>query len=208
MGIDPGLTRCGFGVVEGLPGRAPELLAVGVIRTDPNLDNARRLVTIEREIESLVDRWLPDVVAVERVFAQNNLPTVMGTAQASAVAMLVGARRGIPVAEHTPSEVKAAISGSGRADKQQVGTMVARVLRLDGPPRPADAADAVALAICQVWRGGTQNRLAEAVARQSRTAHGEAMGRAGELAARQTARIRAAQLAAQNSSNEKPGRTR
>lgn len=204
LGIDPGLTRCGFGVVEGAPGRPPALLAAGVVRTDAMLDNARRLVTLERELEALVEAWLPDVVALERVFAQNNLPTVMGTAHASAVAMLVGARREIPVAEHTPSEVKAAISGSGRADKQQVGAMVARVLRLAGPPKPADAADAVALAICQVWRGGTRNRLTEAAARQSRTGHGEAMARARELAERQTQRVRAAQLQATRPSRRTP----
>lgn len=196
LGVDPGLTRCGFGVVEGAPGRPPELLAVGVIRTDADLDTARRLVRIEQAIDDLLDEWVPDVVAVERVFAQKNVQTVIGTAQACGVAMVAGARRGIPVAQHTPSEVKAAISGSGRADKAQVGTMVARILRLDAPPSPADAADAVALAICQVWRGGTANRLTEAVARQARTSHGAAMAQAQELARRQTQRLKAAQAAA------------
>lgn len=170
LGIDPGLTRCGIGVVEGRPGQPPTLLGVGVVRTDAQLDVPRRLVVIERELDRLISEWLPDVVAVERVFAQNNLNTVIGTAQAAGVAMLVGARRGIPVAQHTPSEVKASITGSGRADKIQVGTMVARVLRLDGPPKPADAADAVALAICQVWRGASTNRLTEALARHHRVA--------------------------------------
>lgn len=166
LGIDPGLTRCGFGVVEGLPGRPPTLHAVGVIQTDPQLDTPRRLVTIEAEIEKLVLSWLPDVVAIERVFAQHNVNTVMGTAQAAGVAMLVGARRELPVALHTPSEVKAAITGSGRADKAQIGAMVARILKLQAPPKPADAADAVALAICHVWRGGVSNKLTEATARQ------------------------------------------
>jgi crossover junction endodeoxyribonuclease RuvC len=165
LGIDPGLTRCGIGVVEGRPGQPPTLLSVGVVRTSADLDVARRLVMIEHELDRLITEWLPDVVAVERVFAQNNLNTVIGTAQAAGVAMLVGARRGIPVAQHTPSEVKASITGSGRADKAQVGIMVARLLRLDGPPKPADAADAVALAICQVWRGASTNRLTEALAR-------------------------------------------
>lgn len=165
LGIDPGLTRCGIGVVEGRPGQSPTLLGVGVVRTDADLDIPRRLVVIERELDRLITEWIPDVIAVERVFAQNNLNTVIGTAQAAGVAMLVGARRGIPVAQHTPSEVKASITGSGRADKAQVGTMVARILRLDGPPKPADAADAVALAICQVWRGASTNRLTEALAR-------------------------------------------
>ncbi|OYN99103.1 Holliday junction endonuclease RuvC [Propionibacteriaceae bacterium ES.041] len=189
LGIDPGLTRCGVGVVEGKPGRPPALLHVGVIRTDATLDTASRLVTIEQQLAELVAAWLPDVVAVERVFAQHNLNTVIGTAQAAGVAMLIGARSGIPVAQHTPSEVKAAITGSGRAEKQQIGTMVARVLRLAEPPKPADAADAVALAICQVWRGGTQNRLTEAVRRdqRARADTDELADRAAALAARQKA---------------------
>ena len=94
------------------------------------------------------------MVAVERVFAQHNVRTVMGTAQAAGVAMLVAARRGLPVALHTPSEVKAAVTGSGRADKAQVATMVTRILGWPSGRRPADAADALALAICHVWRGG------------------------------------------------------
>jgi crossover junction endodeoxyribonuclease RuvC len=106
----------------------------------------------------------PDAVAVERVFSQHNVRTVMGTAQASGIALLVAARRTLPVALHTPSEVKAAVTGSGRADKAQVGVMVARVLRLDEAPRPADAADAVALAICHLWRGAAQGRIDAAVA--------------------------------------------
>ena len=103
-------------------------------------------------------------MAVERVFSQHNVRTVMGTAQASAVAIVVAARRGLPVALHTPSEVKAAVTGSGRADKAQVGSMVTRLLRLDEPPKPADAADALALAICHIWRGGAQQRIAAALA--------------------------------------------
>lgn len=174
LGVDPGLTRCGVAALEGQPGRPPALLAVGVLRTPSELDVARRLVQIEDGLEEWIATHLPDVVAVERVFAQQNSHTVMGTAQAAGVAMLVAARRGIPVALHTPSEVKAAITGSGRADKAQVGTMVARVLRLAEIPKPADAADAAALAICHIWRGGTTNRLQEAIARQSRARAGQA----------------------------------
>ncbi|HYI55821.1 MAG TPA: crossover junction endodeoxyribonuclease RuvC [Microlunatus sp.] len=166
LGIDPGLTRCGLGVVDGVPGRPPALVAVGVVRTPADLDTPRRLVRIEAEIDAWITTHRPDAVAVERVFAQHNVQTVMGTAQAAGVAMLVAARRGYPVALHTPSEVKAAITGSGRAGKDQVGSMVARILRLETAPRPADAADALALAICHVWRGGTQNRLQEAIERQ------------------------------------------
>ena len=170
LGIDPGLTRCGLGVVDGVPGRPPSLVEVGVVRTPADLDLPRRLLRIEIEVDRWIATYRPDAVAVERVFAQHNVQTVMGTAQAAGVAMLVAARRGCPVGLHTPSEVKAAITGSGRADKTQIGGMVTRILRLDAAPRPADAADALALAICHVWRGGAQNRLADAVDRQrSRT---------------------------------------
>jgi crossover junction endodeoxyribonuclease RuvC len=168
MGVDPGLTRCGVGVVEGVPGRPLTMVAVGVVRTPSDMDLAHRLLRIETGLEEWCETYQPDAVAVERVFAQHNVRTVMGTAQASAVAMLIAARRGLPVALHTPSEVKAAISGSGRADKDQVAAMVTRVLRLAAPPKPADAADALALAICHIWRGTAQNRLAAAVARARR----------------------------------------
>jgi crossover junction endodeoxyribonuclease RuvC len=164
LGIDPGLTRCGLGVVEGSVGRPLTMLAVGVVRTAPQAATAQRLHEIERVLETWLDAHAPDAVAVERVFSQHNVRTVMGTAQASGVAMVVAARRGIPVALHTPSEVKAAVSGSGRADKAQVGAMVTRLLRLDTAPRPADASDALALAICHLWRGGAQDRIDAALA--------------------------------------------
>ncbi|MEZ0114115.1 crossover junction endodeoxyribonuclease RuvC [Catenulispora sp. EB89] len=166
LGVDPGLTRCGVGVVEGTPGRPLTLVGVGVIRTPATMDLSRRLLAIEEGLEAWLTAHRPEAVAVERVFSQHNVSTVMGTAQASAVAMLVAARHGLPVALHTPSEVKAAISGSGRAGKDQVATMVARVLRLAEPPKPADAADAAALAICHIWRGTAQSRLAAAIAKQ------------------------------------------
>ncbi|MDW4901686.1 MULTISPECIES: crossover junction endodeoxyribonuclease RuvC [Streptomyces] len=164
LGIDPGLTRCGVGVVEGVAGRPLTMIGVGVVRTPTDAELGDRLVAVERGIEQWLDEHSPGFVAVERVFAQHNVRTVMGTAQASAVAMLCAARRGIPVALHTPSEVKAAVTGSGRADKAQVGAMVTRLLRLDAPPRPADAADALALAICHIWRAPARNRLQQAVA--------------------------------------------
>jgi crossover junction endodeoxyribonuclease RuvC len=163
LGVDPGLTRCGVGVVDGAPGRALRLVRVGVIRTSADDDIATRLLAIETELERWLDECQPDAVAVERVFSQQNLRTVMGTAQASAVAIVCAARRGLPVATHTPSEVKAAVTGNGRADKAQVTAMVTRLLRVTDPPRPADAADALALAICQLWRGsGMGLRLAAA----------------------------------------------
>ena len=164
LGVDPGLTRCGVGVVDGLPGRRARLVAVGVARSAVDDEVDQRLLTIEAQIEEWLDLHRPDVVAVERVFSQHNVRTVMGTAQVSGVAMVAAARRGIPVVLHTPSEVKAAVTGSGRADKAQVQTMVARLLRLTELPTPADAADALALAICQVWRGGAQARIRAAAA--------------------------------------------
>ncbi|MFG2173052.1 crossover junction endodeoxyribonuclease RuvC [Streptomyces niveus] len=169
LGVDPGLTRCGVGVVEGVAGRPLTMLGVGVVRTPADADLGSRLVAIEQGVEAWLDEHRPELVAVERVFSQHNVRTVMGTAQASAVAMLCAARRGIPVALHTPSEVKAAVTGSGRADKAQVGAMVTRLLRLDAPPRPADAADALALAICHIWRAPALNRLQQAHA-QAQTA--------------------------------------
>jgi crossover junction endodeoxyribonuclease RuvC len=159
LGVDPGLTRCGVGVVDGAPGKPLVLVSVGVIRTSPGDDIGVRLIGLERGIEELLDATEPDAVAVERVFSQHNVSTVMGTAQAGAIAIACGARRGLPVALHTPSEAKAAVTGNGRADKLQVTTMVTRLLRLDAAPKPADAADALALAICHVWRGGAQARL-------------------------------------------------
>lgn len=164
LGVDPGLTRCGVGVVEGAAGRPLTLRGVGVVRTPVDAELGDRLVAIEQGIEQWLDEHQPECVAVERVFSQHNVRTVMGTAQASAVAMLCAARRGLPVALHTPSEVKAAVTGNGRADKAQVGAMVTRLLRLDAPPKPADAADALALAICHIWRAPAQNRLQQAVA--------------------------------------------
>jgi len=164
LGVDPGLTRCGLGVVEGAPGRPLTLVAYDVIRTPAIDDIGVRLVALEVTVERWLARHRPDAVAVERVFSQANVRTVMGTAQAGAVAITSAARAGLPVVLHTPSEVKAAVTGNGRADKAQVTAMVTRLLRLPEPPKPADAADALALAICQLWRGAAQARLAAAIA--------------------------------------------
>lgn len=164
LGVDPGLTRCGLGVVDGGIGAPVRMVQVGVVRTPAGDDTAERLLTLQTELDAWIDEHRPDVVAVERVFAKANIKGIMGTAQASAVPMLAAARRGLPLVMHTPSEVKAAVTGDGRADKAQVTFMVTRILRLTSAPRPADAADALALAICHVWRGGGQNRLAAAAA--------------------------------------------
>jgi len=140
------------------------LVRADVARTPSDWGIGERLLAIEQQVEEWLTAWQPEAVAVERVFSQHNVRTVMGTAQAGAVAITCAARRGIPVALHTPTEVKAAVTGNGRADKEQVGAMVARLLRLADPPRPADASDALALAICHIWRGGAQARLAAAQA--------------------------------------------
>ena len=165
LGVDPGLTRCGVGVVDGAPGRRCGLVHVDVIRTPAEAELGDRLVTISDVLSAAIAEYRPEVVAVERVFSQHNVRTVMGTAQAAAMAIVAATRAGLPVALHTPSEVKAAVTGSGTADKAQVGAMVARILGLGAVPKPADAADALALAICHLWRAPAQARIAAAVAR-------------------------------------------
>jgi crossover junction endodeoxyribonuclease RuvC len=181
LGVDPGLTRCGLGVVDGGKGRSVACVAVGVARSPQEDELAARLMTVATEVERWMDLHEPQVVAIERVFSQHNVRTVMGTAQVSGVVALAAARRGLPVAFHTPSEVKAAISGSGRADKKQVTTMITKILGLAEAPKPADAADALALAVCHLWRAPMMDRLAQAEAR------------AAEMARNHRAKLKAAQ---------------
>jgi len=166
LGVDPGLTRMGVGVVEGRIGAPMQMVAAGVLRSPADAPIAERLLAIEGQVEQWLDEHVPDAVAVERMFAQEGVRTIMGTAQAAGVAMVAAARRGLPVALHTPSEVKAAITGDGRAQKEQVAAMVVRILKLSSAPKPVDATDALALAICHVWRGGAADRIAEALQRQ------------------------------------------
>ncbi len=170
LGVDPGLTRCGIGVVDGGRGRSVRCVAVDVVRTPADAELADRLLTIADAVEEWMRLHQPDVVAIERVFSQHNVRTVMGTAQVSGVVALGAARRDVPVAFHTPSEVKAAISGSGRADKRQVTMMITKLLGLSTAPRPADAADALALAVCHLWRAPMAGRLAQAEARAAELA--------------------------------------
>lgn len=177
LGVDPGLTRCGLGVVDGGQGRRVTLVEAGVVRTPPGEDVAVRLCAVQDGVAEWLSRHRPDAVAVERVFSQANVRTVMGTAQAGAVAIVAAAGRGLPVGLYTPSEVKAAVTGSGRADKAQVAFMIKKLLELDEAPRPADAADAVALALCHLWRGPALARMREA----------EAAGRARSRSGRATA---------------------
>jgi crossover junction endodeoxyribonuclease RuvC len=177
LGVDPGLTRCGLGVVDGEAGRKLTAVAYDVVCTPASDDIALRLLALEGQLTVWITTHRPDVVAVERVFSQHNVRTVMGTAQAAAVAITTAARAGVPVVLHTPSEVKAAVTGSGRADKAQVGLMVTRLLGLATAPKPADTADALALAVCHIWRGSVLARLeqqaGEQRARLARTAVGQ-----------------------------------
>lgn len=173
MGVDPGLTRCGLSVVESGRGRRVVALDVDVVRTPSDAPLAERLLAISDAVEHWLATHQPDVLAVERVFSQLNVSTVMGTAQAGGVVALAAAKRGIDVHFHTPSEVKAAVTGNGAADKAQVTAMVTRILQLQTKPTPADAADALALAICHCWRAPMIARMAaaEALAAQHRQAY-------------------------------------
>lgn len=164
LGVDPGLTRCGVGIVEGAIGSPISLIEVGVILTHADLPLDQRLLDLDQQLSEWINLWKPDVVAVERVFSQHNVRTVMGTGQAAGVALLIAAKAGIPVMMHTPSEVKAAVTGSGRANKAQVALMVQKILNLETIPKPVDATDALALAICHIWRGGGNTKIAQALA--------------------------------------------
>lgn len=187
LGIDPGLTRCGVGVVDVRPDRRATLVEVTVIRTPANMPLEMRLLAVGTGIDALLDEHRPEVVAIERVFAQHNLRTVMGVAQVSGVALHAAARRGLPVALHTPSEVKAAITGYGSADKRQVQAMVARILGLVEAPKPADAADALAIAICHAWRGAPATDASSADGAGASQTPAQAAWRAAERSARASA---------------------
>ena len=164
LGVDPGLTRCGVGIVEGAIGSPIFLVGVGVILTPAEAPLEQRLLDLDQQLSEWINLWKPDVIAVERVFSQHNVRTVMGTGQAAGIALLLAAKAGIPVMMHTPSEVKAAVTGSGRANKAQVALMVQKILNLETIPKPVDATDALALAICHIWRGGGNTKIAQALA--------------------------------------------
>ena len=167
LGIDPGLTRCGVGIVDLNNNRLASFVAVHVIRTPSTSELPARLFELEAGLTEMFDSYQPDAIAIERVFSQHNVRTAMGTAQASAVAMLIAARNQLDVAMYTPTEVKAAVTGYGRADKAQITSMVTRLLNLAEPPKPADAADALALALCHAWKGHGKSRIAEHMAKQT-----------------------------------------
>ncbi|PRQ11980.1 crossover junction endodeoxyribonuclease RuvC [Corynebacterium sp. 13CS0277] len=169
MGIDPGLTRCGLSVVQAGSGRAVYPVAVGVVRTPAAAELPERLLRLSSAVAEWMDEYRPDVVAIERIFERGNVSTVMQTAHAVGVLVLAAAERGLPVHMYTPSEVKKAISGNGRADKQQMTTMVTRILGLSEAPKPADAADALALAVCHCWRAPLLARQEQAAAQLAAT---------------------------------------
>ena len=164
LGVDPGLTRCGVGIVEGAIGSPISLVGVGVILTPAEAALEHRLLDLDQQLSEWINLWKPDVIAVERVFSQHNVRTVMGTGQAAGIALLLAAKAEIPVMMHTPSEVKASVTGSGRANKAQVALMVQKILNLETIPKPVDATDALALAICHIWRGGGNTKIAQALA--------------------------------------------
>lgn len=169
LGVDPGLTRCGIGVIQGDTGSPLSLIDVGTILTSADSPLEQRLLRLEEQLLLWIERCEPDVIAIERVFSQLNVRTVMGTSQASGIALLVAAKSGIPVFMHTPTEVKAAVTGSGRASKTQVAEMVRRLLNLETIPKPVDSTDALALAICHLWRGRGNERIENAlIAEKSR----------------------------------------
>jgi crossover junction endodeoxyribonuclease RuvC len=160
LGIDPGLSRCGYGVVRRARG-AMQAVACGVIRTDPATALPDRLASLADELVALVAQYRPSTVSVERVLFQNNARTAISVGQASGLALVAAARAGVPVVQYSPNEVKLAVTGDGRADKLAVQTMVTRLLGLRDVPRPADAADALALACCHVWRAPLAAQLAQ-----------------------------------------------
>ena len=166
LGVDPGLTRCGLGIVENGAAQKLVIVGVGVIQTSADIELAQRLLELETQLLVWIKEFKPDVIAVERVFSQLNIRTAMSTGQAAGVALLIAARSGIPVAMHTPTEVKAAVTGSGRADKKQVALMVQKLLSLKEIPKPVDSTDALALAICHHWRGSGNARIELAVAKE------------------------------------------
>lgn len=170
LGVDPGLSRCGIGVVEG-PSRRPAAVRAGVITTPARDPLSRRLAALHTELTTLIAQTSPDAVAVERVFFNSNVRTAMAVGQAAGVVLLAAEQAGVPVVEYTPTQVKATVAGVGDADKEQVAFMVRTLLRLAEIPRPADAADALALALCHLQRGGADQaagamspRLAAAMA--------------------------------------------
>lgn len=159
LGIDPGLSRCGYGCVE-VSGQGGRAVAVGVLTTAPSTPMPQRLAALDADLRALIDELRPDAVAVERLFFQVNARTAMAVGQASGLVLAAAARAGCEVAQYTPNEVKQAVAGYGAAPKEQVTRMVQALLELPAPPRPADAADALALALCHMAMAPLRARVA------------------------------------------------
>lgn len=151
LGVDPGLTRCGVGVVEG-PVARPVMVAHDCVRTTPDTPLEQRLLAVHDRLVALVEQHRPDVVAVERVLFSVNVRTAMATGQAAGVALLAAARAGLPVVAYSPNDVKLSVTGDGAADKDGVARMVVAQLRLAAPPRPVDVTDALAVALTHLAR--------------------------------------------------------
>ncbi|MGH9272729.1 MAG: crossover junction endodeoxyribonuclease RuvC [Ilumatobacteraceae bacterium] len=164
LGIDPGLTRCGYAVVDGRGASGPTAVAIGVIRTPAGDELPQRLAALRRELAALLVEHRPDAVAVEHVFFQVNVRTAMSVGQASGLALAEAAAAGCEVVQYTPNQVKDAVAGWGGAPKEQVQRMVQARLRLTAPPQPADAADACALALCHLAMAPMRARVAAASA--------------------------------------------
>lgn len=159
LGVDPGLTRCGLAIVDELPGRKVSLKTVMVFRTDAKSELSQRLLELDEALAKVIKEFKPDSVAVEQVFSQHNLKSVMGTAQAAGLAILNAAKANCEVSTYTPTQVKASVTGSGKADKRQMGRMIQKICNLSSPLSPPDASDAVALAVCHLWRNSTVEKI-------------------------------------------------
>lgn len=159
LGVDPGLTRCGLAIVDEAPGRKVILKSVMVFRTPATDALADRLLQLDNALKEIIKEYKPDVVAVEQVFSQHNLKSVMGTAQAAGLAILNAAKSDCEVFTYTPTQVKASVTGSGKADKRQMGRMIQKICNLASPLSPPDASDAVALAVCHLWRNSTVEKI-------------------------------------------------
>ena len=158
LGIDPGLTRTGYGIIDA-SGSTEKAVVAGVIRTDPAQALGERYVELARDLREIVAEYEPEAAAIEQVFVNNNRQTAMSVARASGVALLVLSEARLETAEYTPSAVKMALTGSGTADKQQMQRVVAMRLGLSRAPAPADAADALAVALCHVQHRALKARI-------------------------------------------------
>jgi len=166
LGIDPGLTRCGFAVLDSSGSRSVNAVSLGVITTSPKMELPERLAILHSELLSLLNEYNPHDVAVEKVFFQVNVRTAMSVGQASGLALAAASAHGCTVGQYSPNQVKDAVTGWGGANKEQVQKMVQARLGLAAPPQPADAADAAALALCHLAVAPYTMRMAQSGVRR------------------------------------------